>query len=418
MLAVLLACALSALPKAPAVVEFYAPWCPVCARFRPQFDAVSYHVSPPVNVATVNCDEVDCTVWGVRAYPTVVMLQASGSVDVFRGPYTADALISWLDKNGVVFVTYPQIDAGSGDSDRLDDVFVDVPVATPANAFTGFEMLVKLPAKTPGEYLTATGLLKALSALPGGERRYKCMFASVTSGGTGKECPKADQPQSREFCKSIYPCSVWAMLHMLVARAANDVEAVEILAHGSKAILLWFECKECVSHFNSMIEGESGSFALASVKGKRGAMLWLWSAHNFVNERTQKPVFPPENVCPGCSSETDIVNLLHVVYGDSVQGTRQSYSAESRDVAIGVAVFLVFACFFIACVMLCKCTVSQSQPTTSDVETLLTEDCTANNGDNGCEDTDSSDADSPVGVEAGSIPMVPLADIADESTST
>jgi thiol-disulfide isomerase/thioredoxin len=333
------------LPTAPAVVEFYAPWCPVCARFAPHFAAVASAVDPPTRAAAVNCDVTDCVQYGVTAYPTVVFLTADGGVGVYPGAFTADALADWLSsRHGVTFT------GGTNGSGDLDDDSSPPPAATtasPADAFDGFERLVKMPVSGPRELAAVVGLSTALAALPGGHARYSCVEA-VSTGAAAASCPPA--PSHGPLCRGRYPCVVWAMLHTLVASAPSDAEAVSTLAAAATAVLLWFECTECVSHFASMVSGdEPGVHPLSSVKSRRGAVLWVWAAHNAVNARVGAPSFPSPGGCPLCNSESAVVAYLDSTY--------QFYPPPPPPpdrASIALAVVLVLLCLGIGALALCR----------------------------------------------------------------
>jgi thiol-disulfide isomerase/thioredoxin len=349
MLAVLavLAARASGLPTAPAVVEFYAPWCPVCARFAPHYAAVAAAVDPPTRAAAINCDVTDCVQYGVTAYPTVVFLTADGGVGVYPGAFTADALADWLSSRHGVTFTGGGTDDGSGEP--LDDDSPPPPAAaSPADAFDGFERLVKMPVTGPRELAAVVGLSTALAALPGGADRYSCVEA-VSTGAAAASCPPA--PTHGPLCRGRYPCVVWAMLHTLVASAPSDAEAVSTLAAAASAVLLWFECTECVTHFASMVSGdEPGIHALSSVKSRRGAVLWVWAAHNAVNARVGAPSFPSPSGCPLCNSESAVVAHLDRTY----QFYPPPPPTASRRTSIAVAVVLVLLCVGITALALCR----------------------------------------------------------------
>lgn len=361
MLALLVAATLGGLPTAPAVVEFYAPWCPVCQRFASHFAAVAAAVDPPTLAATIDCDLTDCTQYGVTAYPTVVFLSADGGVGVYPGPFTAPDLADWLaTRHGVTFGN-----PGSGLSDDDTEVAPSTPSAptTPsaADAFDGFERLVKMPVSGPRELAAVIGLSSALAALPGGKARYGCVKAVST--GASASCPPA--ATNGPLCRGRYPCTVWAMLHTLASSAASDDEAVATLSAAATAVLLWFECSECKTHFASMVSGnEPGIHALSSVKSRRGAVLWVWAAHNAVNARVGAPSFPSPSACPLCNSEAAIFAYLDGLY--RIEETRP---APVDHVSIAVGVVIVLVAVVIAVVAFC-CRTSPAPPDTAAVELL------------------------------------------------
>lgn len=68
----------------------------------------------------------------------------------------------------------------------------------------------------------------------------------------------------------------------------------------------FFSCEECRTHFTEMAEGLRNR----PISYEGDAILWLWEAHNIVNERLKddplndprhpKTLFPPYKLCPYC----------------------------------------------------------------------------------------------------------------------
>jgi len=342
------------LPAAPAVVEFFAPWCPVCQRFAPHWAALEATVQPPVEVASVDCDQYDCGAWGVRAYPTVVMFPAGGGVDVYTGPFTAEYVATWLVRDHGVSIGAPVDDDldGSGSVDEptpsTAPARVAAGVAVPADAFAGFDALVPSEIVSAADYVAATTVAGALAALPGGHERYECVRLSIAAGRSPRGCADAPVAAGNGVCRGAFPCVVWAMLHVLVASAPTDAVAVERLSVGAVAVIRWFPCTECVVHFQSMVAGKSGMFPLASVKSRRGAVLWLWSAHNAVNMRRGVGVFPFPGMCDECSSEEDVFQFLDSVYApapplEASDDYSRSGTVGATVIVLGIVVATVVA---------------------------------------------------------------------------
>ncbi|VEN64808.1 unnamed protein product [Callosobruchus maculatus] len=108
-----------------------------------------------------------------------------------------------------------------------------------------------------------------------------------------------------------YPCSLWKMFHFLTVSAASDNnfqflhENIALRAmHGY--IKNFFGCRECSNHFQEL----SSRRNIFNVPTKERAVLWLWEAHNEVNNRlrgdlTEDPEFPKNpfpyrQSCPKC----------------------------------------------------------------------------------------------------------------------
>ncbi|CAH1966731.1 unnamed protein product [Acanthoscelides obtectus] len=108
-----------------------------------------------------------------------------------------------------------------------------------------------------------------------------------------------------------YPCSLWKMFHFLTVNAALDSEFK--FPHGNIALRAmhgyvknFFGCRECSNHFQEM----SSRTNIFNVSTKEDSVLWLWKAHNEVNNRLQgdltedpefpKNPFPYRQNCPEC----------------------------------------------------------------------------------------------------------------------
>lgn len=93
-----------------------------------------------------------------------------------------------------------------------------------------------------------------------------------------------------------YTCGLWQLFHHLTVeaslkRANTDGGEVVKAIHGY--VLSFFGCTDCVEHFHNM----TIDYNLMAVNDYDEAVLWLWRAHNFVNQRlsgevTDDPQFP------------------------------------------------------------------------------------------------------------------------------
>lgn len=107
-----------------------------------------------------------------------------------------------------------------------------------------------------------------------------------------------------------YPCGLWTLFHTLTVQAStknsttifNGPEVLETIAGYIKN---FFGCTECAEHFMGMATSIRNN-----VSSLDDAVLWLWSAHNQVNQRlagdvTEDPmhpkvIFPLKVHCPTC----------------------------------------------------------------------------------------------------------------------
>uniref|UniRef100_A0A2P2JPU4 Sulfhydryl oxidase n=1 Tax=Rhizophora mucronata TaxID=61149 RepID=A0A2P2JPU4_RHIMU len=126
----------------------------------------------------------------------------------------------------------------------------------------------------------------------------------------GKEVPRGYWM----FCRGSrndtrgFSCGLWVLLHSLSVRIDNGESqfaftAVRDFIHN------FFICEECRQHFYQMCSSVSSPFNTS-----REFALWLWSAHNKVNDRLMKEeltlgtgdpkfpkmVWPPKQLCSSC----------------------------------------------------------------------------------------------------------------------
>lgn len=132
------------------------------------------------------------------------------------------------------------------------------------------------------------------------EDRYK-PFLSPGKGWLG--C-RGSQPKFRG-----YPCSLWTLFHTLTVHAdlAREPDGKKVLRGMLGYIKYFFGCTDCSQHFQQMAVTFEGN-----VSSTEEGILWLWKAHNSVNDRlksdsTEDPMhpkvqFPPPTLCRACHS--------------------------------------------------------------------------------------------------------------------
>ncbi|KAE9450951.1 hypothetical protein C3L33_17136, partial [Rhododendron williamsianum] len=103
-------------------------------------------------------------------------------------------------------------------------------------------------------------------------------------------------------------CGLWVLLHSLSVRV-EDGESQMAFSASCEFIHSFFICEECRQHFHDMCSSVSSPF-----NKTRDFVLWLWSAHNKVNERLMKEetslgtgdpkfpkvIWPSKQLCPSC----------------------------------------------------------------------------------------------------------------------
>ncbi|XP_011497032.1 PREDICTED: sulfhydryl oxidase 1-like [Ceratosolen solmsi marchali] len=128
-----------------------------------------------------------------------------------------------------------------------------------------------------------------------------------------------------------YPCGLWTLFHTLTTAAAEEIDDVHNnnlpvlqVIHGY--VQNFFGCTDCVTHFQDM----SKKRKLFEVHGGNESILWLWKAHNEVNERltgdtTEDPEhkkiqYPSVENCPKCKlsndkwDENEVLKYLKIKY--------------------------------------------------------------------------------------------------------
>ncbi|XP_023164039.2 sulfhydryl oxidase 1 [Drosophila hydei] len=109
-----------------------------------------------------------------------------------------------------------------------------------------------------------------------------------------------------------FTCSLWTLFHYLTVQSARSsvLPAGYVLGAIHGFVSHFFGCKDCVQHFLAMADRRK----LFSVATRDEEILWLWAAHNEVNQRlagdsTEDPQFPklqfPDlNACPKCQLQS------------------------------------------------------------------------------------------------------------------
>ena len=131
-------------------------------------------------------------------------------------------------------------------------------------------------------------------------------------------------PSSWHACNSshaelhAYPCALWLLFHSLLAHA-SEPEALPSLHAVVGYVKEFFGCEDCRGHFMVLaaaLEKDVREMASEHEHGRHRAALWLWQAHNHVNERLgaaeltdsaaaqfaefAKVQWPSRSLCPEC----------------------------------------------------------------------------------------------------------------------
>lgn len=143
-----------------------------------------------------------------------------------------------------------------------------------------------------------------------------------------------------------YPCGLWTMFHTLTVQAStkkletfNGKQVLETIAGYVKH---FFGCTDCSEHFMNM-----ATTIQTNVSSLDDAVLWLWSAHNQVNQRlrgdvTEDPMhpkilFPLKVHCETCHqngtdewNKTEVLKYLKNMYS-AISLQKTSYNIHSQD---------------------------------------------------------------------------------------
>mmetsp|Transcript_8954 Transcript_8954/g.21228 ORF Transcript_8954/g.21228 Transcript_8954/m.21228 type:complete len:383 (-) Transcript_8954:72-1220(-) len=96
------------------MVEFYAPWCPHCRKFAPEYQAIAEEFTGKAAFAIVNGEEQKqlARIYGVGRYPTLKWMVHGRAID-YDGPPSKARLSKWVEER----LTPAYVDV-----DSMDDV--------------------------------------------------------------------------------------------------------------------------------------------------------------------------------------------------------------------------------------------------------------------------------------------------------
>lgn len=309
---VLLAAAVAAAPELR-LVEYYAPWCPVCQRFESEFLKVANNplFREKVEFIRVDCDqlETECTTVGVDYFPTLLLIETgSEKFNEYAGELTSDDVEGWI-------ISHMGLPAHHRLAGNVNDVLwgalstlQNVRAPVPPLLARSLKMFVHdlaefVPELRQLEYVLAHG--RPLQELATKWMPIRPLTADVWHQ-VMQHAPKI--PQELECSSSA--CAIWTMLHAIVVSVDDPIEA---LRAATEVVVHTLPCKECAAHFNDSIYGINYDTPLNDVHCNVNAALWVWDVHNNVNKRIGKPVWPGTN-CTTCGSRTGVYNELVRTY--------------------------------------------------------------------------------------------------------
>ncbi|XP_016685674.2 sulfhydryl oxidase 2 isoform X1 [Gossypium hirsutum] len=352
-------------PATYAIVEFFAHWCPACRNYKPHYEKVARLFNGPdaVHPGIILMTRVDCALkintglcdkFSVSHYPMLFWgpptkfstgwkpNQEKSEIREIDNWRTAELLLNWINKQ--IGSSYglddekfenEQLPSNISDPGQTAQAIFDVEEAT-AIAFDIILEQKMIKSKT------RASLIKFLQLLVAHHPSQRCRKGSAEVLVNFDEfCPldmwssdKHDVPTSNlkevlhdfQICGKEVPrgywmfchgsrnetrgfsCGLWVLMHSLSVRI-EDGESQFAFTSICDFIHNFFICEECRQHFYEMCSRVTSPF-----KKSRDFALWLWSAHNEVNERLMKEeaslktgdpkfpktIWPPKQLCPSC----------------------------------------------------------------------------------------------------------------------
>ncbi|XP_007045061.2 PREDICTED: sulfhydryl oxidase 2 isoform X1 [Theobroma cacao] len=353
-------------PATYAIVEFFAHWCPACRNYKPHYEKVARLFNGPeaVHPGIILMTRVDCALkintklcdkFSVGHYPMLFWApptkfvsagwepnQAKSEIRLIDDGRTAERLLNWINKQigssyGLDDEKFENEHPPSNISDpgQIARAIYDVEEATT----TAFDIiLVHKMIKSE----TRASLIKYLQLLVAHHPSRRCRKGSAevlvnfddlcppdmwssdrheVATNNVKGVPSNFQICGKEvprgywmFCRGSknytrgFSCGLWVLMHSLSVRI-EDGESQFAFTAICDFIHNFFICEECRQHFYEMCSRVTSPFSKA-----RDFALWLWSAHNEVNERLMKEeasletgdpkfpkiIWPPKQLCPSC----------------------------------------------------------------------------------------------------------------------
>eukprot|EP00850_Spirogloea_muscicola_P018853 SM000177S03186 [mRNA] locus=s177:170813:175590:+ [translate_table: standard] len=335
--------------KAPwALVEFYASWqarptlllCPACKAFKSHYERVAVLFNGPdapyqdfIYVANLECwtQGAMCQRFGVDKYPIMVFGKPSDiAVGQKDETFTSPGL-EYIDN----------FEFGETKKAKLQEM-ITTPLGLPAKQE---KMGTAALQSHDVEEATSIAFQFIFNSVPltKSARAPFVRFLHIVAAhhpsarcrtGGAQLLAQMDElwppPPIEELgtAAPINKCGLWLLFHALVVRL-DEFEAALWLPTLRGFIDKFFGCATCRAHFLEMADREEAKV----VTSRRDAVVWLWAAHNEVNERLAKeeaepdgsqgdPAFPkqqwpPVDLCPACQAVKP-VDGVHVWDKDAV----------------------------------------------------------------------------------------------------
>ncbi|KAL5726634.1 thiol oxidase [Ranunculus cassubicifolius] len=356
-------------PASYAIVEFFAHWCPACRNYKPQYEKVARLFNGPdavhpgiVVMARVDCaDKANiklCDNFSIQHYPTLFWGRpskfSSSGLKPKEGKSEIQEIVEFRKADLLLNFINKQIGSSYGlDDEKFENEHPAVNASDPGQIVravydveeataTAFDIILShkmIASKTRAPLIsflqllvahhpskrcrkgTAEFLVNFDDLWPSDRFSTSSKEAAVYQGNalSGFQICGKDVPRGYWiFCRGSknetrgFSCGLWVLLHSLSVRI-EDGESQMVFTTLCEFINNFFICEECRQHFYQMCSSVSAPF-----KKTQDLVLWLWTAHNEVNQRLMKEeasyktgdpmypkmIWPPHQLCPSCYFHT------------------------------------------------------------------------------------------------------------------
>lgn len=353
-------------PATYAIVEFFAHWCPNCRNYKPQYEKVAKLFNGPnaIHPGIILLTRLDCAKkvnvnlclkFSVSYFPTLLWgppskfvtarwdaKKVKSEITPIEDWKSAEDLLKWINTQlgssyelkDEKFENDELLQSNVSDSGQIARAIYDVEESTTLV----FDIILEGKMIKPNTRATLIKFLQVMvthhpsrrcrkgsaSILVNFDDLYPSNISSINNDEP-TNAPSAFQICGKEvprgywiFCRGSqsdtrgFSCGLWVLLHSLSVRV-DDEESQFAFTVICDFIYKFFICEECRQHFNKMCSSVSTPFTTS-----RDFVMWLWTAHNKVNERLMKTEallgtgdpkfpkipFPPKQLCPNCYLKT------------------------------------------------------------------------------------------------------------------
>lgn len=353
-------------PASFAVVEFFAHWCPACRNYKPHYEKVARLFNGPeaahpgiILMARVDCaSKINaklCDRFSVSYYPMLLwgppIKFLSGhrepkkddpDIRVIGNGRTSEHLLDWINKQmGSSFslddekYEHEHLQSNVSNPGQIARAIYDVEEATAS----AFDIILRHKMIKAG---ARSSLIRFLQLVVAHHPSRRCKkgsadilvnFDDLYPPNTWIDSTEKDNPDNANdalgnfqicgkevprgywlFCRGSrndtrgFSCGLWVLLHSMSVRI-EDGESQMTFTTICDFVHNFFICEECRQHFYDMCSSVSTPFTKT-----QDFALWLWSAHNKVNERLMKEeaslgtgdpkfpktIWPPRSLCASC----------------------------------------------------------------------------------------------------------------------